>query len=184
MLNLLSRHNSWSHVCQTYSGFPVCTVVLFMQNVNFTHYFRGMKRRQKGSGSIFLRLFLLKTCYDIRSYLPTHKKRKELLHSYHSKGFVWNPCLCFIKTVLTLTSPFSFKWGVDWRVQLSRCLQVCVFDYLWQAYTGRTTVFFKKKPVVKWIVGQTVYKGEVTIQTRKPCAAEPVSNICYVKKKN
>lgn len=37
---------------------------------------------------------------------------------------------------------YCIQWRVDWEVQLSRC--PCVFDYLWQAYTGRTIVIKKK----------------------------------------
>lgn len=140
----------------------------------------------KGCGSIFLSppgrrqaLFCSKT---LLYYFFFHHK-KVLLHLYHSMGLSGIPvCILCINTVFSPTQ--SAQWREGWKVQLMyMSVSVCVFDYLWQADTGRTIVKKKrKKTVVKWIVGQNTCKGKVKVSTSKTCTAEQVSNICKVKK--
>lgn len=92
------------------SNKPICTVVLLMQNISFTNYFRCTKPPENGRGSIFLSppgkrqtfffFFFLKPCYDI---ICTNTKRTAAFIPQY--GFEWNPCLHCRNTAFSPTSP-------------------------------------------------------------------------------
>lgn len=116
------------------SNKPVCTVVLLMQSISFTNYIRCTKPLENGCGSIFLSppgkrqtfFFFLKPCYDI---ICTNTKRTAAFIPQY--GFEWNPCLHFINTAFSPTSPWAleeewtekYSWVDDWK-----CVCVCLFS--------------------------------------------------------
>lgn len=108
------------------SNKPICTVVLLLQNIEFTNYFRCTKHPEKGHGSIFSSPpGKRQTCFWSKNpaliFLLITKKKKGCIHTL-VWVWVWFPVCVFYKYCIRSDLSLSSQWRADRKVQLIRCL--------------------------------------------------------------